>query len=201
MNLNIFSRSISTSTYTSTRRKLYNYFNNTPHFVFFDFDAPPISRLLKFRNVQRITLIGSSYDTIGHMINTNVFPNLSYLRHLVDISTPPTIVDKVEAKIANMTEFLHHNIVDCEVSYLDFNNPRHLDIKKISNNFSGFDVGEINNTQYSQYLTEYITKTHNDYLNIFNSIHSENSHLLQEVEELQLQQQQVLAENSRCELR
>jgi hypothetical protein len=201
MNFNNFSRLISTSTntHTNTSHKLYSYFKKTPHFVFMNFNTPSISRVLQFPNVQRITLVSSKYQTVNSMINANIFPNLTYLRHFVDISTPQTTVDDVEAKLKYMTKFLD-NRVDCEVSYLDFNNPSHVDIKNISNNFSGFNVGNISNTLYSQCLTEYIKATHNDYMSIINSIHSEDSHLLQEIEELQLQRQQVLAENGRGDL-
>lgn len=199
MNLNIFSRVFSTSTHPTIQHKLYNYFKNTSHFVFMDCGVPHISRILQFPNVQRITLVSSKYYTLNTMINNNVFPNLSYLRQLVDISTPNKSVDDIEEKLAYMTKSSHKHI-DYEVSYLDFNNPRHLDIKKISNNFSGFNVGEISNNLYTQYLTEYMQATYVEYMKVIDSIHSEDVHLLQEIEELQLQKQTVLAETNREEL-
>lgn len=200
MNLNTFSRLISTTTHTSTRHKLYNYFNNTPHLVFIDFSIPLIPRILPFPKVQRITIVGSKYDSVGSMINANLFPNLSYLRNIIDSNTSLKIVDKVEQKLINMTKFSSRHI-DCDILYTEFNNSSHLDIKKISNNFSGFDVGgEINIKFYTQYLTEYIKETHSDYMAFIDSIHSEDAHLLQEVEELQLQKQTVLAETNREEL-
>lgn len=200
MSLNIFSRVFSTSTNATVQHKLYNYFKNTPHFVFLNFGIPHISRILQFPNVQRITLVSSKYYTLNNMINNNVFPNLSYVRQLVDISTPNKSVDNIEEKLAYITKSSHKQI-DYEVSYLDFNNSRHLDIKKISNNFSGFNVGEISNNLYTQYLTEYMQATYVEYMKVIDSIHSEDVHLLQEVEELQLQRQRVLAENNRGELR
>jgi hypothetical protein len=200
MNLNMFSRLISTSTSATAQHKLYTYFRTTPHFIFMDFGALPISRILQFPNVQRITLVSSSYDTVGSMINANVFPNLSYLRHLVDVSTSSETLDKIEKNLECITKS-KYNHIDYEVSYLDFNNPRHLDIKKISNNFSGCNVGEITNKMYSKYLIEHIKATHDEYMKVINSINSEDVHLLQEVEELQLQKYKVIVENNRGELR
>jgi hypothetical protein len=138
--------------------KLYNYFKNTPHFVFMDYGFPPISRTLQFPNVQRITLIRSNQLAISQLINSNVFPNVSYIREIVDVNTPRDRVFKLEEYLAHMTKY-SYNKIDYEVSYLDFNNSFHMVIKKITNNFSGFDVGsEINNSQYVKYLHEYILK-------------------------------------------
>jgi hypothetical protein len=203
MNLNIFSRSISTRTNAimnaSPQVKLYNYFKNTPHFVFMDYGFPPISRIIQFPNVRRITLIRSNNLAISQLINSNVFPNVSYIREIVDINTPRDRVLKLEEYLAHMTKY-SYNTVDHEVSYLDFDNPFHMVIKKITNNFSGFDVGsEINNDLYVKYLHEYITSTYKEYMSIINSINSEDIHLLQESEEFHLQTQKVLAEHVRDE--
>jgi hypothetical protein len=203
MSLNIFSRCISNcskaSVNSSPQSKLYNYFKNTPHFVFMDYGFPPISRTLQFLNVQRITLIRSNNLAVSQLINSNVFPNVSYIREIVDINTPRDRVLKLEEYLSYMTKY-SYNKIDYEVSYLDFNNPFDMVIKKITNNFSGFDVGnEINNGLYAKYLHEYITSTHKEYMNIISSIHSEDAHLLQEAEELHLQTQKVLAEHARGE--
>ena len=201
MSLNIFSRYISSCTKASVnsspKAKLYSYFKKTPHFVFMDYGFPPISRTLQFPNVQRITLIRSNNLAVSQLINSNVFPNVSYLRELVDINTPRDRVLKLEEYLAHMTKY-SYNKIDYEVSYLNFNNPFDMVIKKITNNFSGFNVGnEINNDIYAKYLHEYITSTHKEYMNTVSSIHSEDAHLLQEAEELYLQTQKVLAEKAR----
>lgn len=184
MSLNIVSRSYSKIN-TNIRSKLYHYFQNTPHFVFMDFEFSSISRTLYFPDVRRITLIKSNYPAVKSMIYANIFPKLSYIRELVHISTPEDKLTQSENLLESITGHFEHTI-DYEVAYLDFTNPRHLDIKKISNNFSGFNIGHISNKLYSDCLYEYVTESHSD-----------NSQTLQEIEELQLQRQIVVTENKR----
>lgn len=204
MSLNIFRRSISSGTKVimnaTSQKNLYNYFNNTSHFVFMDYDFPFRGRIIRLPNVKRITLIRSNPFAISQLIHSNVFPNVSYIRELVDINTPRDKIIKSEEYLAYITKD-SYNIIDHEVSYLDFYNPWHMVIKKITNNFSGFDVdNEINNKQYIKYLHEYITSTHKEYMNVINPIHSKDIKLLQEEEEFQLQTQTVLAEHARSEV-
>lgn len=168
--------------YTNTKSKLYNYFKNTPHFVFMDSGFPTISKKLSFPNVSRITIVKSNQLLIKNMVYANMFPNLNYIREFVHISTPESKVVQTEKLLHNMVEH-NHNIIDYEVLFLDFTSSLHLDIKKITNNFSGFNIGYINNKEYSDYLYEFLRTTHED-----------KTHDVQEIEERLFQKENVLNE-------
>jgi len=147
-----------------------------------DSGFPTISKKLSFPNVSRITIVKSNQLLIKNMVYANMFPNLNYIREFVHISTPESKVVQTEKLLHNMVEH-NHNIIDYEVLFLDFTNPLHLDIKKISNNFSGFNIGYINNKEYSDYLYEFLRTTHED-----------KTHDVQEIEERLFQKEIVLNE-------
>lgn len=174
----------SSKIYTHIQTNLYNYFQHTPHFVFMNVGFPTVSNKLLFPNVTRITIIKSNHLLIKNMIHANIFPNLNYIRELVHISTSDSQLIHSDKLLHNMVE---HNIkiVDYEVSFLDFTNSLHLDIKKISNNFSGFNIGNINNKKYGDYLYEYLTDSDDTLYDI------------QKTEELALQREAVYIENKR----
>lgn len=196
MYLNNFNRTIYSHTMKNInkQKQLFHYFQNTPHFVFMNFEYPPISRNLQFPSVKRITLINSNRLYIQNMIYSNFFPNVSYIRELLDINSFNKNSALTENLLKNTVEH-SHSIIDYDISYIDFAT---LDIKKISNNFNGYNVGDISNIEYTNFLIEYIKQHSNEYIREINN-KTQSTYMTQDIEEKSLQQKNVLDEIKRNE--